>query len=127
MLECAWSEPLARWIANRVEWRKPDGRLDRVIRIVRVDRVAEAAFVKVFDVPPIQGEDPVRGATRFQAVVDHRGGGAVHVGSNDVQGTAFRHGKSSPLAGLWRRWLGVIVALLLVGGLVVLRVRRTNK
>lgn len=122
LLEHEFSQDLTRWIARRVEFRYPDGTLDRVIRIDRVHARTSAEFESAFEVPAVAGEDVVRGKVTFGRVLDHRSGKATITTNDSVETVPLV--QSAGTASVWQRWLGWVTTGLISAGLIVLWLRK---
>lgn len=71
-LEYEFNELLGRWIAKRIEWRAPNGQLDRVLRVVRIESLSTPDYRALFRVPDPAGSDPIRGVNTFTSIIDQR-------------------------------------------------------
>ncbi len=114
-----------RWISHRVERFRGDGSLDRVLVFERVHTGSPGEFDDVTRVPPIDGQDAIRGKSEFRFVTDHRSGAqsAVDEQRREVAQAAIP-GKPASASSAWNRWIGRSVTGVLVLCLVGVVIRR---
>lgn len=126
-LDWEYVPELSRWIAGRVEERRADDELERVIVFEGVKLGQPGEFERATAMPRANRADLVRGQPTFVQVVDHRPSARTGTSSGSTDGGAdavVPDNRSHSIGRIWRRWLGWIVAGSIVVGLLLLRLHR---
>ena len=115
-----------RWIAGSVTEVRPDGVVDHRLVTGDASPVSPEEFERLVAMPPMTGEDPVRGAVSFTSLYDHRPGTRKRF---DIAPDRSTTGATDlPGARSYRAWRlgGWLTAAALVALFVVLRIRRSH-
>lgn len=117
---------LQKWLAETATEISPDGVVTHRTVLDRVVEASPVEFDALVSVPPVDGDDPVRGPVTYRSLYDHRPSALARQDlgpDRNVLATADLPGARS-----WRRWRvgGWILAGVLVGGFVWLRVRSSR-
>jgi hypothetical protein len=116
---------VGRWVAERVEERAPDGRLERAYAFVSASAGETGEFRRMIELPLDRHSDPVRGELTYTRLEDHRRGV-----SRERDPQTGEMGRPEALPGrtfrdVWRSWLGWVAAAALSTGLIGLYIRRS--
>jgi hypothetical protein len=115
-----------RWLAQAASETSAGGVVMQRTVLDAVTKVTPAEFDALFEVPPIDGEDPVRGRMTYHSLYDHRPSALVRQDfgpDREVVSVADLPGAKS-----WRRWrvAGWVVAGVLSSVFIGLRVRSSR-
>lgn len=119
----------ARWTAGTVTERRLTNELDRRVKFQSLRAISTSDLQAALTVPEASGTDVLRGPSRFTAVEDHRSsapvvrlstpGGWVEQSLADARGASEQQRSRDRL-----RVVGWVLAGVIVGALVLIRVRR---
>lgn len=116
-------EELNTWVAHRYETHDPDGRLHTRFLFKGARKEAPGEFEAVTAIPPIDGEDPIRGPSKFIRIADYSNG-ILEQRAADGAMTSTPIATANVKKPAWHRWVGWVMAVVLCGGIAASVLRR---